>query len=348
MLGGMRTCPTDRLVRRLPMLAAGLILCALVAGCIGPHGSDHLIAGKTSEPPKLVTDSSGHFRTRAQWPVGSPLYVGFRPSSVNASYRHSRTMFVRSELADSKECMWSILMSGAMYRMKSRPWGDEMRHMGTPPEPASSLRLTRRLERFRETREPLVLSSGTSTLGVRIEGTIDDVLKPVVLPDLDEAIVKRLNPMFHRRGWGERDQAILGVATYVACDHEPDDPRYPGMCQDLRRHPDVTFAAEFKVLHRGEVMAKARAWWRSTGTSVAPYNGELLLEDLAPDFYERDINDGQWSLRVSSDPDTALRDLGSTQYWKGDVTIPLRGTDARTWDELKAAGLAPGSGTDGQ
>lgn len=335
--------PIERCVSLLQVIAAALVLICGAGGCIGPQGPDHLITGPTSRPPKLVTDSSGHFRTRAQWPVGSPLYVGFRSSSLDPSWRYSRQVRVRSELSDTGEREWAVQRLGVIAAQAAVPWDDGLGMMGTPLMPMQSVRLHRTVTKRSGDRKPSVHAAHhTSTLRIRIEGTVDDVLTPIVLPDLDEAISTRLNPSFHRRGWASvPKQPCLVVAVTTGCDRNPDDSRHLGMCQDLTRHPDVTFAARFDVLHRGEIVAFARAWWRSEGGRVAPYNGELVLQDAAADLLERDINDGQWSLRVTSDPDTALRDLGSTRYWKGDVTVPLRATDARTWEELKAAGLAP-------
>ncbi|MBX3317380.1 MAG: hypothetical protein KF902_11025 [Phycisphaeraceae bacterium] len=320
----------------------------LLGGCGWRHGPDLVVAGATSTPPKLVTDSSGHFRTRAQWPVGSPLYVGFVRASVDPSWHSSRSLLVRSSLESTSERKWHVERLGVVYAVVAAPWDDGLGLMGTPTAPMDSLRLHRTVTKRTGDRKPSVQTTHhTSTLRVRIEGTVDDVLKPASLPDIDEAIGSRLSPSFHRRGWSSvPKQPCLVVAVMTGCDGDPNDPRNQGMCRDLARHPDVTFAAKFDVLHRGEVMATARAWWRSTGSRVAPYNGELLLEDVAADLHDRDINDGQWSLRVRSDPDTALRDLGSTRYWKGDVTVPLRATDARTWEELKAAGVVAGGGTD--
>lgn len=87
---------------------------SMLGGCFCPYGRDELVAGKASEPPKLVTDSSGHFRTRARWAAGLPLCVGFKPISVNASYRYCRTMsadLLEREISDDR---WS-------YRLSSDP-----------------------------------------------------------------------------------------------------------------------------------------------------------------------------------------------------------------------------------
>jgi hypothetical protein len=330
-----------RVLASLLMAMAFAPMLVTFGGCIHPHGTDQLIAGATSEPPKLVTDSSGHFRTRARWPVGSPLYVGFKPISVNASYGHSRSMRVRSELADSEEGSWFLRMTGPMYSLARTPWDDEMRLMGTPGRATSVVRLTRRLEKHRGKKGPAVISSGTSTLRVRVEGTVDDVLTPVELPDLDEAIAQRANAIFRRRGWGDIEQPYVAIAVHAGCKVDMDEEEPPaGLCPELARHPDVTFAARFEIMHRGEVVATARGWWRFSGWGVAPFENAVAVEGMGADVMERAPDDGQWSLRVASDPDTALRDLGSSRYWKGDVTVSLRVTDARNWEELKSKGEA--------
>jgi hypothetical protein len=230
-------------------------------------------------------------------------------------------------LDGSEERKWHVEMLGVVYGKASSPWDDNLAMIGTSTEPESSVRLTLTKSRRRHSDDRVSAQSLGSTLRVRIEGAADDVLTPVEVPELDHAIGMWLSPSLHRRGARSASKPTLMVDVTTGCSRTPEPPT--GFCGVLAANPSVTFAARFEVLHRDEVVGTARAWWRFDGQRAAPTNSEVMVGELATDLLERDINDGQWSLRVVSDPETALRDLGSSRYWEGEVMVALRVTDSR-------------------
>lgn len=87
---------------------------------------------------------------------------------------------------------------------------------------------------------------------------------------------------------------------------------------------NVTFAVTVELLWNGEPFGAVKAWWRvlpfQTGAFIWPTHGGLDIPTVPSSVL--DLNNA-WTVRVRADPETALRDLESDQFWQGNVQAPV-------------------------
>ncbi len=87
---------------------------------------------------------------------------------------------------------------------------------------------------------------------------------------------------------------------------------------------DLTIAGRLEILCDGEVVAARDVWWplevipRRGVINRVWFHGEAVIQRLI------DHPDGDWLMRIKSDPLLALRILDIDRYWEGEVTVPLR------------------------
>lgn len=292
---------------------------------------------ESSTAPLIATDSSATIYTRAVWPLNTPLYIAIDRRKLMDDKGHEIQLQAKIEAAPwIKEYIHSA--NRIMRPSPDTTWQDMRYLAGTVSLPCQSVSFDFKLTNP-EGADPNAPQPPKSPLSlpVKVQGTIDDVLSGIKIPELDAALQTQLNATFYCRGWNSREKPRLWVGTYTHCEGIR-GTKYPGICHVLKDHPDATFAARFEVVHDSVVVASSRAWWRGTADGVHPYDGMLELEIKAQDFLKLPLKDGLWSLRIRSDPETALRDFRSARYWLGDVTVPLKVTDSNDWESLKANG----------
>jgi hypothetical protein len=325
-----------------PLIATALVI-AGVAGLTGcksgtpAHAEYPAAVSINAGSASTVRDATGMLATRPVWPVGVPLYVSINPGPVVDTKPH--VIRITGEWPGAP-VMESHAIPSTIRCVMPRPgitWDDHASLAGTAPTGSEvRFRLSVTDPEGRDPKSPRV-TRRSLTLPVKLAGTVADVMTGVALPDVDAALATQLNATFHRHGWHSNDVPRLWVGTYTNCEGAP-NTEYPGICHALARRPDTTFAARVDIMHDSIVVATASGWWRGTGRSVHPFEGMLDVEIVQDGYRDLPLNDGQWSLRLRSDPELALRDFESTRYWAGDVTVPLRVTDSSNWEALKANG----------
>jgi len=283
-----------------------------------------------SAPQPLVSDEAGVISTRAKWPLGVPLHVRVNP-----------LIFVDSKpqvlhvLADFPQSIPMTIAVPAQIVVLIDPgpehtWEDQTHHAGTPLLSCNEV-LFRCSLTPSEGEDPSVLSKPTASLKVpvRVDGTIDDIIKGQPLPDLDASLMTELNASLYLRHRHSQGLPRLWVGTYTNCEGSVDTP-YPGICHILAKNSKVTFAARFEVIRDSKVVAWTVGWWRGTDRSVNPYEGMLALTVVDEALLHSDAKDSKWQLHIKSDPEMALRDFESTRFWEGEVWVPLRVTDTES------------------
>ncbi|MBS0198573.1 MAG: hypothetical protein JSR77_17620 [Planctomycetes bacterium] len=281
---------------------------------------------------RLVSDQFGVLTTRAQWPVGVPLRVD-RQSEPFEMVREQKVS-LQSTLVDAPVIEMKVGKSkGPLFPVLRQPagppaWSDGTCVVGVPTSPREGIEFTfAPLDRWDSTGDPSKLPISPLVLPVVIKGTVDDVLTGVSIPEIDAAIKKKIDATLYRNGLGSHWMPRLLVRNITdPCDGilgaaSGDQSR--SLCAELSKHPDVTFAVRFELYHDSRIFAVATAWCRAVNHCVSPSIDALeLMTNLEP-FRSFDPNDGKWTLRIRSDPVTALRDFATVKYWKGEVEIPL-------------------------
>lgn len=162
----------------------------------------------------------------------------------------------------------------------------------------SSSPVTLRVMRYDEATDAPKRFYGEVPLDITIVDSMDDAMTPVEGAEANDALRARL-----------RNVGLVGNRVREG-DAMP------------MKFVDVTFAYKVEVIRAGEVIAT----WRCTSRA-----GEYRLldndGDVQPAVAEMQYPDqiaGDTVVRVTSDPELALRDFGSKRYWKGAFTSPLK------------------------
>ncbi len=276
--------------------------------------------------PPLVTDAAGVLSTRAVWPIGVPLYVRVNTFALADGKPHTITM--RSDIAQAPamELFAYPVRVVCILSGPDQTWDDLNTFAGTPLAATDAVRFTYTLA-DPQGNDPAAGPKPAQplTLPVQIKGSITDLLTPTPLPDLEKAIPKQLNAALYLGGEFSKKPARLWIGTYTNCEGDS-GTKYPGICNILVKHPDVTFAVKIDVIHDGVIVATTSAWWRgeSKYKTVTPFEGMLALTPVVEAFRSLDRTDGKWRLHLTPAPEVALRDFESTRYWKGEATAPVR------------------------
>jgi hypothetical protein len=167
-----------------------------------------------------------------------------------------------------------------------------------------------------------------------VEGTIDDVLRPVKSPELLASMIGAVDASLRLN-----DECSRIVFT------SPSDPEFSG----------VTMGVVIEFAHRENVVANATLRWNNTvaGASgarqpTASWNRALSTPLEIPssartssgfDYSEErwatvhgdvegvcaaDAADPEWRVRVRGDGAVALEDYNATAYWSGSLVVPLQ------------------------
>ncbi|MHC4107684.1 MAG: hypothetical protein ACYSTY_06325, partial [Planctomycetota bacterium] len=164
-----------------------------------------------------------------------------------------------------------------------------------------------------------LMSRQTLALAMRLADPQEFAFEPVDDPALQEAIRSTF-------GYGAcRWSSGPTPARFSLIPYSPDTSDFE----------DTAFGLRVEVLRGDELAWGLDIWWRAAvlkdpgaGRAAHTLNPELLA--LLPSWRElrRLRADGQreepaWSMRITGDPEIALRAGGASRYWSGQLTIPL-------------------------
>ncbi len=145
---------------------------------------------------------------------------------------------------------------------------------------------------------------------VRVEGTIDECMRRVAIPAVDEAL---------------RCGTYSGKVAYGMLTVTLSDPATLAISSALAQ-VNATFAARLEVLRDGECIVSQRAWWSATGDSRG-YFTAITTRDwniFPPKGMRFVVEDHAWALRITPDQEVALRDYESERCWDGEpIEVPI-------------------------
>ncbi len=246
--------------------------------------------------------------TRPRCPAGQPLLVSIQPRACASAARITLQLSLpaESDRVLYREDFFPV-ESDSEHRKFERYWTDRLLLVSADPQPGE--KFTLRLDgEFKFADEPAEPDAGTSItwaynvpLDTTIAGDLDDVLVPV-----------------------ESEAFVHGFKTMERASIMNDELWLPRLWQVLELLDGATFAATFEVLHGDRVIASAQAWWAEGETMrPQPSSGALRITmmDDAPAPAARELD--TLTLRITSNPEMALRRLDENRYWSGSFTVPV-------------------------
>lgn len=262
--------------------------------------------------------------TRDHWPEGYPLRVRFM--YTGPTFWHASMQAIATPQFDGGASVSDYHVNAFIWVHWSPEWlfSDRTEAVGTPPEPMDGVAFDAKIIRA-DTGLRLPRWRETLVVPVRVGGTIDDVLTPVRDPEIDrllaEASALQIHPV-HPSVWDASDRWHLDLSN---------------LARELQAYEGLTFAVSVEVRRDGAPVLTGSGWW---DISVSKYSfqpaalmsisGNLQGQDriilkgevLTPTDFTSD--DCEWTLRMQSNPEMALRNFDSAHYWDGEIEIPLR------------------------
>ncbi len=260
-------------------------------------------------------DLQGILRLRDKWPRGAPLYGCIdRGAALICDARHPRVVQVTADIPEGAAVKGWLYGAVLVNLGAARP-DDPTQRLGTPAADAASIpcevSIVEQPTEGGRDRGRLVWKARFSA-PVNLVDDVSQILTPVT--DLP---VERL--LSHARGPVIRVEPSSDVAAL--------DLGMTAVQEALGDIEALTIACRIEIMRDGEVVAAREAWWplkasnRSTFTlqqmSRVWFRDDALVGGL------RDRPDGDWSVRLVSDPLLALRIFDIDHYWEGDITLPL-------------------------
>jgi hypothetical protein len=119
--------------------------------------------------------------------------------------------------------------------------------------------------------------------------------------------------------------------------HKPDTNLLDVFATIAEPFRGIAIGGHFEVLRNGEVVLTHPLWWAAgpnqyySGVNVITLNQDYRLIDPEmkarfselPDLIRNSAPDDEWTVRLRSDPEIALRVLDCDRYWEGEVEIPI-------------------------
>jgi hypothetical protein len=261
---------------------------------------------------------------RPVWPAGVPIAV--RPADLYwyASAGRMGTN-IEARLVDQVDAPgpW-VRFKEELFTFGQPTWSDGYAELGPLPAGRQDMRVEFRIlaqERSGAEAGGEPLWSTVVRFPIQIVPTIGEVLTPVADPRLDEEIAAGFvaspqppapQPPFveirDSRGWRAFGFELIRVAQ-----------------------PDVAIALKVEFLREGRVIATSRAWdsqsspMGSLRGGVNGFSPMLVINGDEKALRDFDLKSGRWSVRITPDPELALRnlrDLERGKYWSGMVTLP--------------------------
>ncbi len=153
-----------------------------------------------------------------------------------------------------------------------------------------------------------VFNDRTAIVKITIEGKFEDTLAAVGGEEFDEAIRAALSAGLHKWPTGS-------LPVRVGIDQET---------TQIEAFDNTAVGVRVDVLRDGDLARQIDLWWRAGSRNVRRQTAwEVPMLD--PEVLDRpDVEDEQWTMRVRSLPELALRVDGVKRYWQGEVTMPAR------------------------
>lgn len=238
-----------------------------------------------------------HFRTRPRWPAGYNIWV----EASEKTYWPWPTPLGMEIRRTGSEGAFRDIAPDYGWTCKEREAGSGV------------LRFDVKLWQLRQgdwnrERDTEIPRVDLGTLKVEIPyvigGAMDEVMTPVESPVLD----KMMGSLQYRVGPGWVDAGTHNIIGGAA--------------------EGIAFGAIFEFRLDGELIARERQWWDGTRGDPAERNGgsEWVRVDPAPAHFKSpwDATPSEhWIITIKSDPETALRLIDRSNYWKGEVQVPL-------------------------
>jgi hypothetical protein len=251
--------------------------------------------------------------TRSAWPTEGPAYACPVISRSDGSYISLSNRLLRFRISGGKPHHERAFEVYALIGKLSQP---------TDPWLETAFACNKDNTEFllavdRQTRAGKWQCVWKSQVGVQI--VRDDALTPLI-PDASNALTRQIREAMTFKV--ERD------ALHVRWSNVQDAELLP------------TLALDFELLRDGELMARASAWWTSeinvpagnVGPRAIPFHYRVLWDKpIAAEAIES-APDGAWELHITGSEKLALRDVESSDYWAGSITVPLHWEMAnRNW-----------------
>jgi hypothetical protein len=258
--------------------------------------------------------------TRNQWPAGAPLRIRAHPP-VWFSAGYSRKLEIVPEFDGAEPTEIWIPSIPASPIDPAMQWYDETIEVGLVPEGTRELsfHVTLVEERWHvDDEEPpreVFVWQGHTAMPIRITRGVDDVITPVRSDELDDLMRNSLRLGIHHR------ECFPGVWCETEGEELPTGPQLD----------DLTIGLVLEFRHEERLVAWGRFWWRCDAEWGTPWYAPVEIEGDGEAVFEAARHEDGWTVVVTGDGPTALRDFDSTHYWAGRYAIPL--SDVERWDK---------------
>ena len=238
--------------------------------------------------PSLVEVS-----TRPRWPKGIPLYVHVLQGRWWPGPTSSNRCILPKPSSD-RDQIWRAAWSGyTLVQTPSSGKGEVSIHLGVE----RSL-----LWRHWKYRNDELVEDRTFVVTYTIGGEAEEIIKPVSSPSLDQLLASAVR---------------IPQDGSLNCNMHYGGTRTP-------EASGIAFGILVETLLNGQVQRTQRMWWRGTPGFDEFLGVEDLKQDKSLPLLVRHPNQNeQWSVRIRSDVEAALRVLDCDRYWKGEINIPL-------------------------
>jgi hypothetical protein len=247
---------------------------------------------------------------RRVWPAGVPIAVRPAGSLSNLLERdgssHLEARLLNGARGSGPWVQFTGMFALDGYGFRGTPWSDGFVELGTLPLGAEVMWVEFRSVGNRAG-EPLWTT--TVEYPVTVVPRISDVLTPVSDSTIGQELANGLD--------------VTPAPVYGGVP-APGSPRVWLNMTGASRSKGIAEAAKIEFLRNGRVEATARVWsgppqsWPWTGVGI---NWFLPL-DRPEAVAGVDFTSPEWTIRIASDPEMALRDLDLTRYWSGSVVAP--------------------------
>lgn len=285
-----------------------------------PYLRDDEIVRKLDElfPQGDVFTPAVEYETRARWLAGTELWVGLKSPrdtspKVSAFFdllkQQQMRLHWRARLVDAPPMQIGGPDDGA-YTSRGPYWPVTLLRLGILPPGAHAVTIDACAERFKFGRWQPIWSR-TVEIPVEAVDSLDAELRPIRSGELDRQVTQELKvfPSYNN-----------------AIEFEP------GTFESAFRDATMeTVGVAIEILRGGAVVARGEAWWRLKWSKDDPALLSTQPSTFRIELAGQDIHDVVDSLapgehaqvRIRGDAATAQRDLTSTSYWLGEVTLQL-------------------------
>lgn len=285
------------------------------------HGRNGLWRQLGVEADTLAMPARIELETRALWPADTPVCIelgvqDWWPRATEARiHLIARVIDANDRTVDEPLAAWRV-------RRGPRPLIQDALPLTLPdlPDDASGVEFEYRIERRHlEHDQSWVEVARGSRRATFFQG--DSALFEPLAPVSGES----MNNAVQRTFTGEATRWKAGTLRFVVR-FDPRQTATPAFAEG------VAIGAKVEVLYNGEPLRTSRVWWMAA--SGREQLGVELPEFHNPALDTASIDEGEWSVRITGDPEIALRVSGARAYWDGIVEAPLT--------VIEAPGESPG------